>query len=74
MFGLEDHPQRGLNIVHDGQKDRVKVAEQRGRKGAQHAGMNQARAGTEEETTRGDEFLQGHGVRVTDGSSSGWTV
>jgi hypothetical protein len=36
--------------------------------------MNQARAGTEEETTRGDEFLQGHGVRVTDDSSSGWTV
>ena len=74
MFGLEDHPQRGLNIVYDGQKHRVKVAEQRRRRSAQHTGMNQARAGTEKEATRRDEFLQGHGVRVKDGSSSGWTV
>jgi hypothetical protein len=36
--------------------------------------MNQARARTEKEATRGDEFLQGHGVRVKDGSSSGSTV
>src|SRR6185503_19651522 len=71
MFGFEDHPQRGLNIVHHGQKHRVQVAKQRHRKGAQHAGMNQARARTEKEATRGDEFLQGHGVRVKDGSSSG---
>jgi hypothetical protein len=63
MLGVKDRSQGGLNIVHDGQKHRVEVAEQRSGKRAQHPGMNEAWTGTEEETTRGNEFLQGHGIR-----------
>jgi hypothetical protein len=39
------------------------VAEQRSGKRAQHSGMNEARAGTEEEAARGNKFLQGHDIR-----------
>src|SRR6185436_9640572 len=52
-----------LNIVHDRQEQGVEVAEQRSGKRAQDPGMNEARAGTEEEATRGNEFLQGHDIR-----------
>jgi hypothetical protein len=57
IFCVERGTEQGLNLVHQSEKNRVEVAEQRLTKGLQHPGMDHARARAHEQAMRRNKVL-----------------
>ncbi len=65
VLGLEDVAEHLLGFVHDANKFRVEMADQRHRHGGQHARVDIGWAGTHEDAGRGRELRDR-------GSGNGW--